>query len=115
MRRRYIQINGELVEVTKDYQNKRETPDILPDIEAYESPATGKIISSRSARREDLKRSGCREYEDPKWERENAARIRAEADREFERKVSETAIEVYRHMGETKQKQIAHLIEAFKR
>ncbi len=38
-------------------------PMVMRDTSEYRSPIDGKIISSRSARREDLKRSGCVEYE----------------------------------------------------
>lgn len=42
-------------------------PQIVSDIDArgmeYVSPATGKMITSRAERREDLKRSGCREVD----------------------------------------------------
>lgn len=31
--------------------------------DAYESPATGKLITSYAQRREDMKASGCRDYE----------------------------------------------------
>ena len=31
--------------------------------DAYESPATGKVITSYAQRREDMKVSGCRDYE----------------------------------------------------
>lgn len=36
---------------------------IVPDLPAYESPIDGRVIDGRAARREDLKRSGCREYD----------------------------------------------------
>lgn len=36
---------------------------IVPDIEPYLSPVDDRYVSGRSARREDLKRTGCREYE----------------------------------------------------
>lgn len=38
-------------------------PRICKEIAPYKSPATGKIISSRSEQREDLRKSGCRIYE----------------------------------------------------
>lgn len=38
-------------------------PMIIRDISEYRSPVDGKLISSRSARREDLKRNGCIEWE----------------------------------------------------
>lgn len=39
---------------------------IQHDIPDYVSPVTGKLVSGRVARREDLKRNGCIEYESPK-------------------------------------------------
>lgn len=38
-------------------------PRISKEITPYKSPATGKIISSRSEQKEDLRRAGCRLYE----------------------------------------------------
>lgn len=38
-------------------------PAIRPDIQAYVSPASGKVVNSREQRREDLKREGCIENE----------------------------------------------------
>lgn len=46
----------------------------IVDIPAYESPATGKMITSRAERREDLKRSGCREWEGIESERRESER-----------------------------------------
>jgi hypothetical protein len=49
----------------------------IVDIPAYESPATGKWITSRSERREDFKRSGCREWEGAESERKEASKVKA--------------------------------------
>lgn len=38
-------------------------PAIMPDIPEYTSPIDGRPITSRSARREDLKRNNCVEWE----------------------------------------------------
>ena len=60
MRTRYIQIDGVLVEVPKDY-----TPEprcdihIMKDISPYRSMIDGSIISSRSRHREHLRDHGC--------------------------------------------------------
>ena len=35
-------------------------PMVIRDLEPYQSPVTGKMITSRSQQREDLKASGCR-------------------------------------------------------
>jgi hypothetical protein len=42
--------------------------------DAYESPATGKCITSYAERREDMKVSGCRDYEGREAEDRNVAR-----------------------------------------
>jgi hypothetical protein len=39
------------------------SPQILRDIPEYRSPIDGRPITSRSERREDLKRNGCVEWE----------------------------------------------------
>lgn len=38
-------------------------PAVAPDLPGYESPVTGKWVEGRSARHEDLRRTGCRPYE----------------------------------------------------
>ena len=38
-------------------------PMVISDIPEYRSPIDGRPITSRSARRDDLKRNGCVEYE----------------------------------------------------
>ena len=38
-------------------------PMVVRDIPDYRSPVDGKVIGSRSTRREDLKRNGCVEWE----------------------------------------------------
>jgi len=41
------------------YPDAISMPYVCSDLPDYESPVTGKIVSGRAARREDLKRSGC--------------------------------------------------------
>lgn len=50
------------------------------DIPAYQSPASGKWITSRTERREDFKRTGCREWEGIETERQEAAKRVARED-----------------------------------
>jgi hypothetical protein len=38
-------------------------PTVISDIPEYASPIDGRMITSRSDRRDDLKRNGCVEYE----------------------------------------------------
>ena len=50
--------------------------DIAP-WDAYESPATGKMITSYAERREDMKASGCRDWEGKDVEQREANKRRA--------------------------------------
>lgn len=60
MRRRYVQIDGELQEVPLDWAAEpRRSAEIMPDIEPYRSMIDGSMISSRSQHREHLRRHGC--------------------------------------------------------
>ncbi len=61
-RRRFIQLDGELVEVTPDYR-QGPTADfhVMPDIAPYQSMITGETITSRSKHREHLRAHGCQE------------------------------------------------------
>lgn len=54
----------------------------------YDSPVDGRPITSWAARRDDLARHGCQEY-DPEM-RKDAERFRREADEKLDRAVSET-------------------------
>ena len=65
MRRRFVQLQGELVEVTPDYQPEPKADyHIMPDIKPYQSMADGTMVGSRSTHREMLKRNGCIEVGD---------------------------------------------------
>lgn len=82
MRRRWIQIDGELVPEEEALARKAEQyrgagPLIVPDIEPYQSIITGETISSRSQHRAHLRKHGCIEvgdqrpqFLDQKYERE---------------------------------------------
>ena len=59
MRRRYIQVNGELKEVGLDYVPEPRTPFVMPDIKPYQSQIDGTIIKSRSHHREHLRDHRC--------------------------------------------------------
>lgn len=59
MRRRFVQIDGELVEYGGDVE--RQTPAVLPEISPYKSMIDGSVIDSRSKHREHLKRHGYEE------------------------------------------------------
>lgn len=57
---------------------------IQPDLPAYESPITGQVIEGRKARREDLRRHGCRPYEGRDQEEKEAAKVRAARERDLD-------------------------------
>ena len=60
MRRRYVQIDGELVEVGEHAPTAR--VEIVPDFDKpYKSMITGEMITSRAKHREHLRRHGYRE------------------------------------------------------
>lgn len=59
MRKRYIQINGELIEAEKVVADVPQTTMIMPDIQPYQSMIDGSMINSRSEHRAHLKAHGC--------------------------------------------------------
>lgn len=60
MRRRYVQVNGELHEVPLDYvPPPRASAAVLPDIKPYRSMIDGRMITSRSQHRSHLRDHGC--------------------------------------------------------
>ena len=63
--------------------------DIAP-WDAFVSPATGKTISSYAQRREDMKASGCRDYEGRKSESDNATRLKCYDDAKLDAKIDTT-------------------------
>ena len=73
-RRRYVQINGELVEVSLDYAPEPQGPMVFGDLPEYQSPVTGMMVAGRRARREDLKRTRSRPWEGLQQEKKEAAR-----------------------------------------
>lgn len=60
MTRRFVQINGELVEYGSHIP-ERIAPDVMPDIKPYQSMVTGEEIKSRSHHRAHLRQHGLRE------------------------------------------------------
>lgn len=98
-RERYVIRKGELIKVSSDYEAPRRGKSargmqIIKDIEPYQSPVDDAYVGSRRARRDDLKRTGCREYEPS--EKKYAAREREErVNRSLER-MAETMHRVYR-------------------
>jgi hypothetical protein len=63
--------------------------DIAP-WDAYESPATGKHITSYAERREDMKAAGCRDWEGQDVERREAGKRKAEDEAKEDAKLDAT-------------------------
>lgn len=68
MRTTYVIRNGKMVnkrtgEISGDADHIA-TPMVMRDIPSYPSPIDGRMITSRSERREDFKRNGCVEAGD---------------------------------------------------
>lgn len=63
MRRRYVQINGELIEVSNDYvpAHPVNSPMIIGDIQPYQSMVDGSMINGRAQHREHLRQHGLTE------------------------------------------------------
>ena len=59
MRRKFIQVNGELVEVGLNYIPEPRTAFVMPDIKPYHSMIDGRLVTSRSHHREHLREHGC--------------------------------------------------------
>lgn len=60
MKRRFVQIDGELVEVGQDYiPELRQSHQVMGDIKPYRSMIDGSVITSRSHHREHLRMHGC--------------------------------------------------------
>lgn len=60
MRRRFVQINGELVEYGRHIPEPK-SADVMPDIKPYQSMIDGSEIKSRSHHRAHLRQHGCQE------------------------------------------------------
>jgi len=59
VRRRYIQRDGVLIEVSLDYVPEPRAPMTMPDIKPYKSMIDGREITSRSRHREHLRAHNC--------------------------------------------------------
>jgi len=58
--------------------------------DAYQSPATGKLITSYAQRRADMKAAGCRDWEGRESEQKNADRQKQYAEQENDAKLDTT-------------------------
>lgn len=83
---------------------------IAPDLqESYVSPASGKVISSYRQRREDMKRTGCVDYE-PSL-KNNLKQRHAELDAEVDRKIEKTVESEIEKMSGDKREMLGKSLE----
>ena len=101
-RRRYVQINGELVEVPTDYTPEPRAPLIFGDLPEYVSPVSGLVISGRRARREEFKRTGTRPWEGLAQEKQEAARREQYAERRLDESLTRAASEAFYQLPPSK-------------
>jgi hypothetical protein len=85
-------------------QRRGEGPMVVPDLPGYESPVTGKWVEGRAARREDLKRTGCRPYEGREAEQKEINRQRAYEDKKLDAVIHDTVAKAYYSFPEKQRK-----------
>ncbi|QGH72951.1 MAG: hypothetical protein [Siphoviridae sp. ctdEk19] len=72
-------------------------PAVRADLPGYESPATGRWVEGRRERVEDLRRSGCVEY-DPEMKKD-ASRIRAADEAKAEARLDDAVMQTAGQLG----------------
>lgn len=85
-------------------QRRGEAPMVMPDLPGYVSPVTEKWIEGRAARREDLKRTGCRPYEGRQAEQKECDRQRSYEEKKLDAVVHETVARSYYALPERQRK-----------
>lgn len=77
----------------------------IVDIPAYESPASGKWITSRAQRREDFKRTGTRPWEGKEQEQKEAARQRQYDEAKADAALDHTVRKAWQELPDSKKAQ----------
>lgn len=101
-KRRFLQINGELVEVTADYTPDPRGPLVFGDLPSYQSPVTGLWVDGRVARREDMKRTNSRPWEGLEQEKKERARVLAYHDERTDASLTKAASEAFYQLPPSK-------------
>lgn len=74
------------------------------DISGYVSPASGKWIEGRRARRDDLARSGCRPWEGMVQEKAEAARQKAYSDKKIDSELHDATSKAFHQLSPSKKR-----------
>ena len=72
--------------------------------DSFVSPSTGKVITSKAQRREDMKASGCRDWEGIASEKQLAAQRKKDQDAAEDKSLTETAKKVIAQLPPEKKK-----------
>lgn len=78
---------------------------IMDTLEAYESPATGKMITSKSERKRDMKESGCREWEGMKTERALSEQRKKEQEEKLDKAIDASVRQAWANLSPSKKAQ----------
>lgn len=105
MRKRWVYVDGEPIEVTKDYAEPA-GPFVWGDLPAYESPASGQMIEGRVARREDFKRTGTRAWEGKDAELAEAKKRVAESEAKLDKSAEAAAWRAWYQLDPDKRRQL---------
>lgn len=69
---------------------------------AFESPATGKMITSKAERKEDMKVSGCRDWEGMEAERHESDKIKREEEVKLDQALEHTVRTAWANLSPSK-------------
>lgn len=79
-------------------------PSFIVDIPAYVSPVSGKLINSRQQRKEDLKRTNCREWEGMEQENKVAQQRAKDEEKRQDAKIEEAVLSAWNQLPSEKRK-----------
>lgn len=106
MRRKFVWSpeRNELVEVPTNYNQPPRAHYVIPDTPDYVSPVSGIVVSGRRQRRDDLRRSNCREWEGLAAEKAEASRRVAYQEQKFDRGLEVAARRAYHELPPAKRR-----------
>ena len=82
---------------SKPMERQLSAPAVKRPMVSYISPASGRIITSEAARRDDLKRTGCIEY-DPGL-KQDAARREREEEKKLDAQIEDSVVRTAGELG----------------
>jgi hypothetical protein len=104
------ELNRMWIQKINMHLNPTRSAHVISDIQPYESPATGKMITSRSERREDFKVSGCREWEGMACEQKEASKRKRETEQKQDAALEHEVRTVYSQMPDEKKQALVEAV-----